>query len=291
MDKSSKTFLIKTFIVIFSIIIFLEIILFEFYKLGLSSIKEVHNTENSTAEKEEVSDTNKEELDFDILNNLIKEKIKNTYNINVKYGIETQGHVSGNMSTTFERELEKNYKSLTTLENALSLYPKGFFQEIQQLYSLDIYLVKSFSSPNVTGRTDYFKDKMEITLSQDFDLEPGIHHEIYHYLEKYMFRLGLNYSSWNDLNPKGFVYGNLSDDLAYDKVFSKNAYFVNKYAQTSDLEDRASTFELLMQNKKIDAFEKNSPLWQKAKVISENIDYFFDSVKTNKVDYWERFIY
>ena len=72
---------------------------------------------------------------------------------------------------------------------------------------------------------------------------------------------------------------------------SKDAYFVNNYAQTSADEDRASTFEYMTAENKEVCLEPNNPIWLKAKYMCEQIDIAFNSVNDKTIEYWERFVY
>ena len=59
------------------------------------------------------------------------------------------------MKTTEISDANISQKALLNLNLALALYPKGFFQEIKSKgLPLTFYLVKCYSTENVTGVTD-----------------------------------------------------------------------------------------------------------------------------------------
>jgi hypothetical protein len=68
-----------------------------------------------------------------------------------------------------------------------------------------------------------------------FTVEQIVHHEVFHMFDTHLE----NDNEWKALNRPGFVY---KDPAGSDRPSG----FVNSYATTSDAEDRASTFELLV---------------------------------------------
>ena len=171
-------------------------------------------------------------------------------------------------------------------------YPKGFFQEISNNgYPLTIYLIKRYSTANVTGVTDSTYNNMVISIATDYSFDDTLHHEVYHYVEKYIFSKGFRFTSWNTLNPADFSYGTINANYAYSRTYSEDAFFVNSYAQTDEYEDRASTFEYMMMKNKASCLNYGKTVWLKAKTMCEQIDYFLDSVSSNVTEYWERHVY
>ena len=72
-------------------------------------------------------------------------------------------------------------------------------------------------------------------------IEAAVHHEVFHLLDQ--ATLGTRWtadSEWHALNPAGFAYRKPGDET------KRPPGFVNTYALTDELEDRASTFEYLM---------------------------------------------
>lgn len=222
----------------------------------------------------------------------LRDSIQKKYGIVVKYGKETDGYSVGGMLVESFQDVYTAQSALLNLEKALSLYPDNIFKELRSKgFLLTVYLIKRYSSNNVTGATDSTYKNVIVSVATDYDFEDTVHHEIYHYIEKYIFSTGFRFTSWDTINPYGFNYGIVEPHLSYTKTFLDDATFVNIYAQTDEYEDRASTFEYMMKSSKAGCFNYGNTVWMKAKIMSEQIDYFLDSVSPNVIEYWERYIY
>lgn len=225
-------------------------------------------------------------------NDNLRKSIENSYGITVKYGIETNGYTVAGLSTVRLTDSNRINQLLNELNNNLALYPNGFFNETKQAgYTLTIYLIKQYSQANVTGITDSTTKNILISLATDYSFTESLHHEIYHYIEKYMYAKGANYTTWNTLNPVGFNYGDTNSSYSFVSTGNINASFVNNYAQTDQYEDRASTFEYMMDDTEAGCLQTGTPIWKKAKYISEQIDAVFQTVSPNVLEYWERYVY
>ena len=226
------------------------------------------------------------------VNNNLRKSIETSYGITVRYGVETNGYTVAGLSTVRLTDSNRINQLLNELNNNLSLYPSGFFDETKQAgYTLTIYLIKQYSQQNVTGITDSTTPNILISLATDYSFTESLHHEIYHYIEKYMYAKGANYTTWNTLNPIGFNYGETNNTYSYVSTGNINASFVNTYAQTDQYEDRASTFEYMMDDTEAGCLQTGTPIWKKAKYISEQIDAVFQTVSPNVLEYWERYVY
>ena len=226
------------------------------------------------------------------VNKALRKQIEDSYGVKVKYASETSGYSVGGMTTTVVSDESVSQQALLNLNLALALYPNGFFQEIKNKgYPLTFYLVKCYSTENVTGVTDSSNKNIVISIATDYDFIDTFHHEIYHYIEKYMIGSGATFTSWGTLNPVGFNYGTIDSSYSYARTFSADAFFVNSYAMTDQYEDRASTFEYMMKGSKASCLNYGNTVWLKAKTMCEQIDYFFTSVTSDVTEYWERHIY
>lgn len=226
------------------------------------------------------------------LNIKLRKSLEQRYGISIKYGDETSGYKVGGMWVSPVEDEAIVTEALNELNKGLALYPSGFFAEmLNGGFPLTINLIKRFSIANVTGVTDSSNNNIVISIATDYDIDNTIHHELYHYIEKYIFSTGFKFTSWDTLNPSDFVYGTVNSDYSYAKTFADNSFFVNNYAQTDQYEDRASTFEYMMMNNKASCFNYGNPVWLKAKKMSEQIDYFFETVSPYVTEYWERFVY
>ena len=225
-------------------------------------------------------------------NNTLRNNIQNTYGITVKYGAETNGYSVGGLSSIMLSDANRINEVLSALNYNLSLYPSGFINETKQGgYNLTIYLLKRYSQANVTGITDSTTKNVVISLATDYSFTESLHHELYHYVEKYMYTRGANYTTWNTLNPSGFSYGSVDDSLSYTTGNNAYASFVNSYAQTDEYEDRASTFEYMMATSEASCLITGTTIWKKAKYMCEQIDAVFQTVSPTTTEYWERYVY
>ena len=252
MDKKNKV----------RISLFLEFIIL-LVILGISSIF----MSNSDLSEETLS-----LVDIDS-NTKISTKIKEIsekYNIKIIYGLDTidlATNVNANMLTDENIILQQ----LDILKKALSKYEDDFFKKDR----LTIILLESFNNNNLALASKNNLGEYKIYLSNTINFERSIHHEIYHVFE-YMndIKSNLQYSTWNELNPKEFSYEEKLNLLNNNYIFGSNndelnVYFVSKYSKTSPKEDRAEIFAEVMLEKY--DFRKNINLIKKINAIEEVI--------------------
>ena len=221
----------------------------------------------------------------------LKNSILNQYGITVLYGNDTNGYSVGGLSTSIINDSYVINNELNILKNNLSLYPKGFFKEITSRIPLTIYLVNDYSTPGVCGVTDSNYTRAIMSLASGSEFVETFHHENYHYMERYIFKQGGNFSDWVNYNPIGFIYGQNKNYAVYNLTFAADAYFVNTYARDSDeFEDRASVFEYLMASNKASCLNEGMPVYKKAIYMSAIIDAKFNTCSVGVTEYWERFI-
>lgn len=223
-------------------------------------------------------------------NALLRDSIENKYGIDVKYGSETEGYTVDTLSTVVITDENEINKALLDMQSTISLFPADLFWELKNNgYPLTIYLIKNYSVENITGITESYSNRVNISIATKFSFGETFNHEVYHYLENFITKFkGANYNSWNTLNLSNFTYGSARSDLSYNRTYSEDAYFVNNYAQTSANEDRASTFEYMMFTNKASCLNANKPVWKKAKFMSQLLEKYLESVKPEVTEYWER---
>ena len=220
----------------------------------------------------------------------LRNSIKNKYGINVKYGNETNGYEVAKLKVVSLTNDNEIYNSLKILDRNLSYYPNNFFKEIKNSgFNVTIYLIKKYSKDNVTGITDSTNKNVIISIATQYQFEESIHHELYHYIEKYMYSKGARYTTWDSLNPANFKYGNPNSSLSYNYTYSSDAPFVNNYAQTAADEKEALVKNLLEKVKRVyfDAIRIN------AQGTSKDLYQYavFASVKPSTKEFWERYVY
>lgn len=225
-------------------------------------------------------------------NNQLRKEIENDYGITIRYGEETRGYSVAGISTEVIADQTVITDQLIRLREALNLYPKGLFREIKNGgIPLTIMLIKKYSDGTVTGITDSSYTDAVISISADYAFEDSFYHESYHYIERYLLKKGANYNSWDSLNPSNFAgWGTIDGSLSYSNTFLPTSPFVNNYAQTEAVEDRASTFEYMMAPSKASCLNKGNVVWKKATLLADTIDLVLSSVSPDVTEYWERYL-
>lgn len=217
--------------------------------------------------------------------------LQNTYNVKIFYGNEVSGYSVGGMSSSIMTDPYKIKSVLLELSEDLSHYPPGFFREFSTIgMNLSIYLIERYSNNYVTGVTDTTNNNVVISIATAYSFSESFNHEVYHYMERYIEKRSGNFNSWASFNPVDFSYGSTNSTYSFTNAYIGSSYFVNDYAQTSEDEDRASTFEYMMANNKTSCFGINQPIWLKASFMANVIDVYFTTVNSYTVEYWERFL-
>lgn len=225
------------------------------------------------------------------INNSLRVEIEKNYGISVKYGAETEGYSVGGFSTAAIYDSSVINNQLNTLRNTLNYYPSGLFTEIKNGgIPLSIYLVNNYSNNNITGVTDSGYSYAVISISASHPFEESFFHESYHYIERFLFKKGANFNTWDSINPGGFTYGVVDHRLSYTYGLSADAPFVNDYAQTSAAEDRASTFEYMMAGSKASCLNAGTIVHEKAMQMALTMDVVLATVSPNVTEYWERYL-
>lgn len=247
---------------------------------------------NSTPSPSPAPDSEPEQAPVVDQNVIFRKSIEDTYGVKVFYGNETSDYSVGGMSTTVIPDSSIS-SALTQLNDALATYPVGFFQEfLNKNINVNVYLIKNYSANNVTGVTDTSFKRINISIAMDFPFNESFHHEVLHAIEYYIERSGGKFTSWNSFNPADFSYGSENKDYSYSVTGEASSYFVNNYAQVSQSEDRASTFEYMTASKRYSCFDSHGyPIWKKSDYLSRMIDTYFNTVTPEVIDYWERYVY
>lgn len=235
------------------------------------------------------------------INDEYRKQIQNKYSVNIAYKDE-MGNYSMNGYKMPVKQTNDNtiYSYLQKIETALKKYPTNFFQEIKNTrMNLTIYMVESIDI-GVAGLTDSSNRSNVILMINTISItsfEITLHHEIMHFIDSYIsFNLGSGViaSSMKDVNPDNFTYGNTDSSYVYnyyDSLTANTAYFLSNYSKTNYLEDRAVLFSNLMTNNtKYPYLNKNTPIYNKAVLISNQLRDNFSSVKNSNNVYWEKLI-
>ncbi len=266
-------------------------------------IKDENDTED---EKEDKSNSNNDidkpsdedkttENTLSLENNRLRQNIKLKYGVNVGYKDEIDGvYVSDYVKPVKQYDDEKINKILNTIDSSLKKYPNNFFFEISKKWKpLTIFLVEKING-YAAGLTDNRNDNTVVILinTEGLLFESTLHHEMMHYIDCYLANIiGANAleESMKPYNPKGFAYGLQTNEYVY--YYSTPAYFLSAYSKSNYKEDRAVIFaDMMFRSLKKDYYTQGNPINEKAKLISSQLDRYFDCVSDSVKEHWERFI-
>lgn len=164
--------------------------------------------------------------------------------------------------------LEPEYQALAygaglrQLEQALAIYPSGFFEKVCADTStgvLHICLVRSISDGSQVLQY-YHNGDAWIALAIGDAVSTNCHNGIAHVMDTYIYAYSLGYDEWNELNPSGFEYD--YNDYTYRNrtespyLEGEEQAFVNSRAMSYPREDRAGVFEYALRKKQAELFEK-----------------------------------
>ena len=73
--------------------------------------------------------------------------------------------------------------------------------------------------------------------------------------------------------------------------YSNPAYFLSAYSKSDYIEDRAVLFsDMMFRALKKDYYSVGNPINEKANVISNQLEKYFDYLSRSTIETWERFI-
>ena len=254
---------------------------------------------NTTIKNEGTTEQPKEENNntssLSITNDNLRKNIKSKYGVNIGYKDESDvNYINSYSNFTKQYDDEKIHTALNNVNVALAKYPSSFFFEINKKWkSLTIYLVDQLTG-NVAGLTDNRNPNNVVILINTDSLlfESTLHHEIMHYIDCYLASIigaSTLENSMKDYNPPGFTYGNQTTEYVY--YYSNPAYFLSAYSKSDYKEDRAVLFsDMMFRTLKKAYYSAGNPINEKAKLISRQLEKYFDCVSSSTKENWERFI-
>ena len=254
---------------------------------------------NTTIKNEGTTEQPKEENNntssLSITNDNLRKNIKSKYGVNIGYKDESDvNYINSYSNFTKQYDDEKIHTALNNVNVALAKYPSSFFFEINKKWkSLTIYLVDQLTG-NVAGLTDNRNPNNVVILinTESLLFESTLHHEIMHYIDCYLASIigaSALENSMKDYNPPGFTYGNQTTEYVY--YYSNPAYFLSAYSKSDYKEDRAVLFsDMMFRTLKKDYYSAGNPINEKAKLISRQLEKYFDCVSSSTKENWERFI-
>ena len=176
---------------------------------------------------------------------------------------------------------------LDILENALSVFPEGFFRQLiyGHIDRVQFQLVGGLTATNGFGGdmgyaafTDANGSVCRIVLDIYSINENSVWHELSHAIDRRlawdaMYRDGALFSEedWLALNPDGFTYSEDYSSLRTDIQPQWYSFFIDDYAMINATEDRARIFEY--------AVENSGMLFQDAPGRIAKLQYYSDCIR------------
>ena len=152
--------------------------------------------------------------------------------------------------------------ALEELEDYFKIFNYDFFNRFNKnnFNGFEIYLVSginvnnsNYNSVDVVGLFTLKNNKyiIAVDVSDIEDIETIACHETMHAIEYYLNNNKIYFNEWNSYNPYDFSYNGVyyTNRSFYDTLdsykFNEDVYFVDNYARSNVLEDRARTFETI----------------------------------------------
>jgi hypothetical protein len=192
--------------------------------------------------------------------------------------------------------------ALEQLEQAMSIFPEGFFQtaaEISDSRKLHIGLVRGLNRKNTgvpegVDALQYWVDgNAWMALSVGDTVQEQFIHELAHLLDTFVYSKNVAYDEWSKLNPKDFAY-----DLSYfqyeahsdSKYLSgKEQAFVDTYSMTYPKEDRARIFDCALAEGNEELFASKT-MQSKLRQLCVGIRNAFGWKKDSRTFPWEQYL-
>lgn len=148
-------------------------------------------------------------------------------------------------------------RALDTLEAVLAQFPAEFMRKATSWTedgTLHIVLAKSITVPEnvcaAVNGTQYLLGKNAyMVLELGTDLERSFYHTLGHIVDAFVLTNSAKFYEWHNVNPSGFAYDNnyTSHQGRESKYLEgSNRYFVNSFAMSYPVEDRATLLEYAM---------------------------------------------
>lgn len=200
--------------------------------------------------------------------------------------------------------------ALYIVDEVLSIYPEGFFEQIKygNIRTIGLYLCDGFTKKASYGidnaialaGTDGYERFLVLDISYPSDLRRNIIHEISHWTDNRInqqqdYRSDETFEdAWSKLNPTDFYYMNDYNKTSpfYRYTYSsakEKAYFVDSYSMSKATEDRARLFEYLMRYDKEynSKYMESEAMRKKLHLYFENIRKCFDTTGWPDETVWE----
>lgn len=189
--------------------------------------------------------------------------------------------------------------ALTTLDQALALYPQNFLGQFQNgIGEGGIYFCLTGTiqgNLNPVGKTQKTRNRYELMLDIGAaDLNKTIHHELWHAIEMKISTTSFDEDSWNALNPTGAKYyghydSGISKYTKWTYTYSgRYCYYVDSYSRINAREDRARIMENVMATDATNLMS-STHLQQKLRFMSDILRIHFDTTDWG-TPHWEQYL-
>ena len=188
---------------------------------------------------------------------------------------------------------------LDRLEQALSVFPEGFFSKIAN-QKLKIALVRSITgelTKNTLAAADCVQfysgntPVVAVTLGEAF--EQNLYHGIYLAIETRILSKSSALYEWFRLNPKDFMYDDsyITNQSRTDTTYIEGTkpYFIDLFSMSFAKEDRATIFEYACAPGNEEYF-KSAVLQEKLRRISNGIREAYGLKKVETKFLWEQYL-
>ena len=202
-------------------------------------------------------------------------------------------------------DYEQVVNALQILDNALGVYPEGFFRQLRQgdLHSIRIQLIADLWADGEGRYGDGYVafaqelwDHYLLVVDINTSDESTYYHEFSHVVDSYLQwdcynREDALFSEegWNDLNPAwfdGYTY-----DYSWEQDILSQGWFIDSYSTISPTEDRARVMEYAMLDYHRELFSEHFGLRKKLEYYSRCIRDAFDTTGWPDVLAWEQHLY
>lgn len=226
--------------------------------------------------------------------------LEDTYGVAIAFAKEPLE--SDDYSLSYEHQPTVIMNALEQLEQAMSIFPEGFFQtaaEISDSQKLHIGLVRGLKRKNTgvpegIGALQYWVDgNAWMALSVGDTVKELFLHQLAHVLDTFVYSKNVAYDEWSKLNPKGFAY-----DLSYFQyqqredtkyLSGKDRAFIDSYSMTYPKEDRARFFDCALAEGNEELFASKT-MQNKLRQLCIGIRYAYGWKKDARSFPWEQYL-
>lgn len=229
--------------------------------------------------------------------------LEQRYGVDILFWEEPEGFAPWDYSFETEFMTEPFTAALDALEKAMGQFPDGFFRRAADWTDsgvLKILLVKGiYGSPDpqtmnsAAGMQYLLNGDACIALALGDGLERGFYHTMGHLIDTVVLSDCTVFYEWEKLNPAGFQYDNdyIANQDRNDQKYltGSNRYFIDTYAMSFAVEDRARILEYACMPGNEDYFTSNA-MQAKLKRICEGIREAFGLKDDETRFVWEQYL-